>query len=210
MVDASWLMPRRCLCEPIEEIREAAELLSDAVDFHLAGNREACSQLIKQADMPVIAAWTESMWGHKTQEVHRYRDVPGLPPILPRNPRVDKRKPLAAVREQLWERDGFHCRYCGIPVIEKKTRDAMAAVYTEVRWGGSNSSQHAAFQCMWLQYDHVLPHCRGGDNSLENIVITCAPCNFGKLEKTVQDLGLLDPRERSPESSSWDGLSRFM
>src|SRR5215216_3398976 len=27
-----------------------------------------------------------------------------------------------------------------------------------LRWGDRNVDQHAGFQAMWLQYDHLLPH----------------------------------------------------
>lgn len=149
--------------------------------------------------------------GNQTKEIHRFREVVGLPPLIVLQGRAEKRMSSTSVRKQLQERDGFHCRFCGIPVIDKKIRTAIRDLYPiELRWGSTNSTQHAAFQCMWLHYDHVLPHCRGGDNSLDNLVITCAPCNFGKLEWTIEELGLLDPRERPPKPSSWDGLSRFV
>jgi 5-methylcytosine-specific restriction endonuclease McrA len=62
---------------------------------------------------------------------------------------------------------------------------------------------------MWLQYDHLLPHARGGTNDLGNIVITCAPCNFARMNYTLEEIGLLDPRTREPVRSDWDGLERF-
>ncbi|GFM84817.1 hypothetical protein PSCICO_02160 [Pseudomonas cichorii] len=77
-------------------------------------------------------------------------------------------------------------------------------------WGKTNAGQHAAFQALWAQYDHVLAHARGGDNSLENTVLTCAPCNFGKMNHTVEELNLIDPRKRDPVKSMWDGLERLL
>jgi len=75
--------------------------------------------------------------------------------------------------------------------------------------GRTNASQHRAFQALWVQYDHLLPHARGGDNSLDNMVITCAPCNFGRGDYTLEKMGLNDPRTRDPVRSTWDGLERF-
>ncbi len=80
----------------------------------------------------------------------------------------------------------------------------------ELRWGTTNPEQHAAFQCMWLQYDHILPHSRGGDNSLENMIITCAPCNYGRSEYTLEEVGLIDPRTVPVQHTVWDGLERFL
>jgi 5-methylcytosine-specific restriction endonuclease McrA len=63
---------------------------------------------------------------------------------------------------------------------------------------------------MWLQYDHILPHSRGGDNSMENLVLTCAGCNFGRMGYTLEQVGLLDPRLRTPPPNSWDGLEAIL
>lgn len=63
---------------------------------------------------------------------------------------------------------------------------------------------------MWVQYDHLVPHARGGNNDLKNIVITCAPCNYGRWNKLVEEVGLRDPRDREPVQSTWDGLERFL
>jgi 5-methylcytosine-specific restriction endonuclease McrA len=61
-----------------------------------------------------------------------------------------------------------------------------------------------------VQYDHLVPHARGGGNGLDNIVITCGPCNFGRMERTLEEVGLIDPRTRAPVRSSWDGLERYL
>ena len=83
-----------------------------------------------------------------------------------------------------------------------------------VSWGSTNGSQHAAFQCMWLQFDHILPNGRGGDSSIDNIVITCAACNFGRMDATLEEAQLIHPLTLNPPMawdrySEWDGLERF-
>ncbi len=124
--------------------------------------------------------------------------------------KASARMPTKSEKEELLKRDGFHCRFCGIPVIRSETRKLIHSLYPEaVPWGRTNASQHAAFQCMWVQYDHVIPHSSGGTNDLENLVITCTACNFGKMEFTLGELGLVDPREFEPIKSSWDGLERI-
>ncbi len=62
---------------------------------------------------------------------------------------------------------------------------------------------------MWVQYDHIVAHARGGDNSIDNMVITCAPCNYAKWNYLCEEIGLIDPRTREPMRSTWDGLERF-
>ncbi|QVX18138.1 hypothetical protein DB356_19340 [Pseudomonas congelans] len=109
------------------------------------------------------------------------------------------------------DRDGYHCRFCGVPVIRKEVRTLLSKCYPNaLRWERTNLGQHAAFQAMWAQYDHVLAHARGGDNSIDNTILTCAPCNFGKMNYTLEELNLVDTRVRPPVASSWDGLERLL
>jgi hypothetical protein len=54
----------------------------------------------------------------------------------------------------------------------------------------------------------VVPHSHGGTNDLDNLVVTCAACNFGKMEYTLEELSLIDPRTIPPIQSNWDGLER--
>ncbi|WP_371179699.1 HNH endonuclease [Ahrensia sp. 13_GOM-1096m] len=63
---------------------------------------------------------------------------------------------------------------------------------------------------MWLQFDHVVPHSRGRSNHQENIVVSCAPCNYGKAEYSLDELGLKDPRHTESLRTSWDGLTRLL
>ena len=200
---------RTCLRDPIPEIAEAANYLDDAVTAHLEGDSQRANNLIKCAEIPAIREWTESLWGANSPYVN-VQVVPGAPGSLPKDQRIKVRMPTTAEKKILHERDGFHCRFCGIPVLRMEIRKKIKAAYPDaLSWGSTNISQHAAFQAMWLQYDHLLPHARGGSNDLENVLITCAPCNYGRWHYTVDEVGLIDPRKCKPVSSDWDGLERF-
>jgi len=200
---------RSCHRAPIPEIELARNYLDQAASAHLAGRRDEAGDLIRRADIPTIRQWTESIWGENSPHVH-YRAVPDSPRYLSKRERAGFRMPTPAERSAVLLRDGYHCRFCGIPVIRKEVRDRIRRLYPEVPiWGGRNLDQHAAFQAMWLQYDHLLPHSRGGSNALENILITCAPCNYGRMDYTLEEVGLIDPRLREPTRSNWDGLERF-
>lgn len=214
--DRDYWAPRRCMREPIPEILHAAHLLDKAVGAHLAGDRSSCAELIAAADMPAVRAWTESLWGSKSANpdqgrYHRYRAISDAPPHLAKGDRVPQRMPKSAEKQALLHRYGRNCVFCGIPLIREEVRKAIRDTYPDVLpWGNRNVSQHAAFQCMWVQYDHVLPHSRGGDNSVDNVVITCAPCNYGRWHWTLEEVGLLDPRKLPILKTSWDGLERFL
>jgi 5-methylcytosine-specific restriction endonuclease McrA len=200
---------RRCLRDPIPQISEAAQYLDGAVLAHLAGHFDRAEELIRLADMPSVREWTESLWGANSPYA---RPITGAtaPASLPKEQRVPVRMPTSSEKRYLHERDGYHCRFCGIPVIRKEIRERIKKRYPQsLSWGRTNPSQHAAFQAMWLQYDHVLPHARGGTNDVDNVAITCAPCNYGRWNRTVDEVGLVDPRLHPPVRSAWDGLERF-
>lgn len=204
-------MPRRCFLEPTPEIYQAARYLDSAVDAHLSGNQTAATALIRKADMPDVSLWRQSIMGSVDPAVIRYRAVDDAPPYLPKDARINPRIPSANERRMIAERDGWHCRFCGMPVIDVRVRNAMRRAYPKaLRWDKANAERHTALLCMWLQYDHVLPHSRGGDSSPENVIATCAPCNFGRGEYTLDEVGLIDPRTVPPVLSSWDGLERFL
>jgi 5-methylcytosine-specific restriction endonuclease McrA len=196
---------RACLKDPIPEIFEAAKLLADAVTAHLESRRDVADQLIRQANMPAIREWVESIWGKNTGFLPK-RDTKRVEKAV----RIKERMPSPTQKAELLRRDGYHCRFCGIPVIRTEIRKRIHALYPEaLPWGRRNIDQHAAFQAMWVQYDHLVAHAASGTNDLENIVITCGPCNFGRMHYSLEEVGLIDPRTREPVRSNWDGLERF-
>ena len=200
---------RRCLREPIPEIFIAAQHLDDAVSAHLRGEKSVAEELFHLANCKIVWQWLDEVWGANSPYV-QYRVVPNAPPVLPKEQRIEVRMPTAQEKQAIHERDGYHCRFCGIPVIRKEVRQLISTQYPKaVPWGRSNASQHAAFQAMWAQYDHILPHARGGDNSLDNVVLTCAACNFGRMSYTLEEVGILPLEGREPIQSQWDGLERF-
>jgi len=203
-------MLKKCLRDPIPEIYDAARYLDAAVSAHIEGNFELAAELIRASDKPELREWTESLWGTNSPYVEK-RTVPNAPPHLPKEERVKVRMPNAAEKAALHARDGFHCRFCGIPVVRKEVRDFFKEKYPELSiWGSKNIEQHPAFQLMWLQYDHVLPHARGGNNDVENVVITCASCNYGRCDSLVEEVGLESPFAHEPIKSTWDGLERVL
>lgn len=199
---------RLSLCDPIPQIADAARYLDAAVSAHLQGKPALAEELIRIADMPEIRRWLKPIWADSS--VHLRITAPRAKSSQSRELRSQARMPNAAVKAQIHQRDGHNCRFCGIPVVRRETRTRIRALYpAALSWGSKETEQHAAFQAMWAQYDHVVPHALGGTNELENLVLTCAACNFGRAGYTLEEVAVADPRLRPPARTNWDGLERF-
>lgn len=200
---------RHSIKEPIPAILEAWELLSSAVEAHLQGKQADADALFRQADLPEVWSWVNPAW-EKPEINVRVPKPDADTQWMPKAERDPVRNVRRAVKATVLARDGYRCRYCGIPVVDAEIRKIAHKLYPgAIPWDRDPTRQHAAFQCFWLQYDHVVPHSHGGPSSEENVVVSCALCNFGKDRFTLRQLGLSDPRLRSPEPSSWDGLERL-
>lgn len=196
-----------CFREPIPEIAEAAQNLGAAVSAHLNGDFQQTERLIKRADLPPIRDWVESILGKKSRYVRVNVTLQTKTPLAAR---IRTRMPNALEKRLLHERDGYHCRFCGIPVIRSEIRNRIKRYYPNaLGWGKRNIQRHAAFFAMWVQYDHLLPHAKGGTNLLDNIVVACTACNYGRGGYTLDEVGLANPFLRPVLRSAWDGLESF-
>lgn len=197
---------QRFFREPIPEIFQAAKLLDGAVSAHLEGNPALADRLIRRANMPELREWTESVLGKRSPYV-RISPAASAPSAERRDL---QRMPNARERAQLHLRDGYHCRFCGIPVIRAAVRERIRRAYPDaLNWSKRNRERHAAFFAMWAQYDHLIPHAKNGTNSDKNMVVACAGCNFGRGSYTLAEVGLSNPLDHAPTQSPWDGLERF-
>lgn len=209
---------RDCFREPIPEIFEAAKLLDTAVSAHLLGNSAAAEEAIRAADMPVIGEWIDSIWlGPWVEPYRALMKVSDLPPVLPKADRFIPRDAPQAMKRALVARDGHHCRLCGIPLVRAAVRKKLNQLYpSAARWTGVRAAeQHRGLQVMWLQYDHVVVHSRGGETSMNNLVVTCPACNFGRDRFMLEEVRLRDPRShiRRPTWegwSTWEGIERVL
>lgn len=215
--DPDFFALRRCFREPIPEIFRAAELLSEAVDAHLEGDHRNAGRLIAEADIQEVWDWTDSIWAKENRNIHRRRRVDDACPRVCKCKRDLDSKPSNKQKQALVNRDGYHCLFCGIPLIRAEIRDAIRKHYrNELKWGRAKLSQHAGFQCLLMQFDHVIPHSRGGPTDLDNLIVTCNACNYGRSDSMLKEVGLIDPRKIRSETKStwdgyatWDGLKRF-
>lgn len=198
---------RRCLLEPVPELELAAKLLDAAADAVLIGRKDLAASLVAQADVPEIGIWVRRLVGATSLDVHRNLRQPESCPKHERDPR---RMPTRAGELEIFVRDGWRCRFCDTRVINRAARSVLARLFpTEAHCTGPEFQRHTALYAMAASLDHVVPHSRRGTNERSNFVTACYGCQFGRGQWLLEEVELLDPRERSPRQDGWDGLTRL-
>ncbi len=126
-----------------------------------------------------------------------------------RSRRATPRDDIAKHMPRLFARDGYRCRYCEQRVIPRRvlTRFATCVGREAFPTSGGNHGRHGVILCFSATLDHVTPVAAGGETSEDNLVTACWPCNYGKAEFTLEELGIEDPRRRPPVIDSWRGLT---
>lgn len=201
---------RTSIRQPVPEVHAAIRALEAAVDAHLAGDPQLAAAKFRVANCPVTWHWLSEPWTRVSKNVI-VKEPDGDTQQIPKSERDPDRNIAPAIRQSVLARDGYQCRYCGLPVVHADIRKIAHKLYpTEIPWNPRIAAeQHSAFQVTWLQFDHVEPHSHGGASSVDNVVISCAMCNFAKDRFTLRQLDLEDPRLRPPRPSNFDGLERF-
>jgi len=201
---------RTCLREPVPEIAIATRYVNDAVTAHLDGNRAEAIRLLKAADLPEIREWSYSLLGPYTEYTRPIVD-PSAPPVIAKDLRTKPRRASEAMKRDLLLRYGYRCCFCGTPVIRSAVRICLISLYPDVlRWKDTKFTENAMLKVMDAQYDHAVPHARGGQTVLDNLLLTCGPCNYGRSGFTFGEMRLVDPRTRTLAPTNWDGLERLL
>jgi hypothetical protein len=121
-----------------------------------------------------------------------------------------RRNPPFGDTVAVFVRDCWTCRYCGSHTIALPVLRALSLLYPNrfphhPNWKAGRI--HPAYLLLSTTLDHVRPRARGGSwNERTNLVTACWPCNSGKADLTLEELGwsLLDEAD---VRSDWDGLT---
>lgn len=202
---------RDCFLPAIPEHDEAADLLGHAATALIAGDHLLAREFLRKADIRVLHDHARRIMGKWRDEIHGPKPDSSEAVEATSVTKDDDRMPDPAVEEAIYRRDGYRCRYCGTRVVLKEVRGVFSDILPDaVSWPSSDKSKHGAFYALHACVDHVSPHAYGGKNDCENLVTACWPCNFGKSDYTLDDLGLSNPFDRLPKVDEWDGLARVL
>lgn len=194
---------------PIPEIAIAADLLDAAANALLASEKETARKQIVACDMPALNDYRALIVEGEKPHIHRYRAVTDAPPRIRS---AGSRMPSKKVSFEIFRRDGWRCRFCGIRIVSLDAIKLLDEIFPkEVRWRAKPyRNRNAAFNVLASSLDHVLPHSRGGGNDPDNLVAACGGCQFGRMQYTLSEVGFTDPRSREPVLDDWDGLERLV
>ena len=104
----------------------------------------------------------------------------------------------------VWQRDNWHCRYCGEPVFYApalKALDELNPGHLYFHPNGKSGKMLPLFQWRWASVDHVVPASKGGSDSVDNYVTACWECNLKYRDNTEGKPGPLPIKK-----SDWDGF----
>lgn len=146
--------------------------MSSAADGEIGSAR----RLLEKFPSVAVQAWC--IEHGQTSGVVRHRAL-GRPAAPPAAPGEGTRNPPAVLKREVYVRDNFHCRFCGLPVIPPKVLKAFGAVMGDQSFpvGRTNLERHGAALAFRGAVDHVVAWSLGGATSLENLVTACWACN---------------------------------
>ncbi len=196
----------KCIELP-KEAFEAVEEFKKAVNHFVEGNRELTITHINNICNEKLTYWfiEHGQMSGRHRKIVIQLDRPSAIPFESRDP---VRSP-SKLQNQVFERDGYICRYCGIQLVSQVFLKKFIKVldYHKFRKGNTNLEQHAVIHFLWPVADHVIPWNLGGRTSLDNLVSSCATCNYGKDGYTLEEIQITNPFHRAVITSEWKGFS---
>jgi 5-methylcytosine-specific restriction endonuclease McrA len=119
---------------------------------------------------------------------------------------------IPRIEKEVFARDNFHCRYCGLRIISKEVFASFSHIVGAENFSiqRKNSIRNGLTLGLRGVADHVEPYASGGETEIDNLVTSCYSCNFGKAGYTLEQLGIEDPRNRKPIQDNWSGLTEFL
>ncbi|MBN8697152.1 MAG: HNH endonuclease [Bacteroidetes bacterium] len=183
------------------------DIFESAVNEFIVGDKESCLIKLKQIRSEEITNWYVEHGQMSGRHRNLILKVPPPPTID-----VTLRDPIRSpqkIQGAVFERDGYKCRYCGNKLLSQEfIRLFIKKLGSQLfQRGETNITTHGIIHIAWPVADHVIPWNKGGRTNLENLVSSCATCNYGKDGYTIEQLGIQNPFYREPIPDKWNGLT---
>ena len=203
-------MPRFTLVAHPPESNYVLDRMSLAADLFVDSRSREAIREVRNADLQALRDWFHE--AQKTTKVLlSYGIIRSQLPRPSSNLKVEAKDSSRGQCNRVFERDGWHCRFCRIRVIDPRAIARIRTLVPGFPWGkGTTNLTRHACQAVRGTHDHVLPRSWGGLNEDSNLVTACWACQFSRVRYRIEDCGVADPRERDPVHTEWDGLVRIL
>ena len=197
--------PKNCLIQYPHEFESQIDIVKQALSV-VESNPNYARQLVGSINQQAMKRWfiDVALWSGAWRA-----KLSGVSGFDVKNSR--RRKAIGQKRlEDLFKRDKWRCRYCGIRVAGNRKhfkKFAKAIRMPELVSGRTDESRHGLYLMLMASYDHVKPHSEGGSNDDSNLVTSCWSCQFGKYKYSLDELRLQNPLDVAPVAlEDWCGL----
>ena len=190
---------------------KAVEGFTIAVAFLIDGNKEDSLVALKETNHKAVgeffiehgqqSAYFRVQNRLEIDKTNRIaKDLNNSPRLIPK------------VEKEVFERDSYRCRYCGLRIISKEVFTEYSRIVGSDNFSveRENSKRNGLTLGLRGVADHVEPYASGGETSIDNLVTSCYSCNFGKAGYTLEQIGIFDPRLKRPVNDGWSGLTEFL
>lgn len=172
----------KCFMVPPEFVIQTAYDIRSAFEAYCDGDVQRSRLLLAKADDPKLTKYQEDVNRIKLERAAIFMKMA----TVIKKPKVETRMPKESEKVKIFTRDGWHCRFCGNPVIYKDVVKHFSKLEIGARWGRTNNDKHRGISPFFAVADHLIVHSKGGDNSPDNIVTACGPCNYGSTRLVVE------------------------
>lgn len=113
------------------------------------------------------------------------------------------------IQAQVFVRDRWTCRYCGVEVIFSPALKALENLSPSHGYYDQHGSQKSMAKFLLDRcacVDHIQPVTLGGTNDINNLVCACWKCNLAKSDAEPSEwIKKLDTHGPTP-TDGWDGM----
>ena len=168
----------------------------EALTYETQGDYESSRKILKEHDGRQIGMWFDIHAQNAGEWRRKAFNLPTTTPSLP----LDPVKVFEKYLPTILSRDNFRCRYCSRTVLPKKKLISFHRNLGDEFFpiGRRNSEISGYYLVLCATLDHVIPHSLGGRTNEGNLVTSCWPCNYGKMNNTLEQIGLENPFSRDP------------
>ncbi|HET8930095.1 MAG TPA: HNH endonuclease [Acidimicrobiales bacterium] len=204
------------LREETTELVDVAGTIAAAVDLALARDFAAAEAMIATIDPEVCRAEKTKAKAARKDAIEEHKRSGS--PTADAEQTDDSEAPAGSRAENDWGRaepyhlrDGYRCRYahCNRRTVDTRVvRTLSKLIPGELPYHSYWNSKftHPLVGVDTASLDHVAPISRGGHDTHENLVCSCACCNYAKSNMTIEELGWEVLPVPEDGAAHWDGL----